>query len=451
MARRNSRPSEPLILDIDRLSDEGRGIAVHEGKVVFVSDALPGERVSALVHTAKSRYAEARTLEVLQAAAQRAAPPCSHYGKCGGCALQHMAVEAQLAFKENILHEKLAHHAGAGEWQRLPVISSPASSYRRKARLAVRFVATKERVLVGFRERHSARVADIDSCHVLDARVSALIPRLAELINSWSCRDAIPQVEVAVGDALPGLPSHALVFRHLVPLRDSELQSLREFGEREQVDIYLQPKGPETVHKFWPEATPDRLYYRLDAFDVEFAFHPLDFTQVNAGVNRLMVSRALELLQPGPGERVLDLFCGLGNFTLPLARLAGEVLGVEGVAQMVERGTENAQRNGISNARFLCADLAQPPSTHPWLQAGFDKVLLDPPRSGALEVLPAVVAARPSRIVYVSCNPTTLARDAGFLAEQGYVLHAAGAMDMFPHTAHVEAMALFLPKEGRRG
>src|SRR5690606_8486157 len=196
-------------------------------------------------------------------------------------------------------------------------------------------------------------------------------------------------------------------------LREAELQSLRKLGEREGLDIYLQPKGPETVHKLWPEGTSERLYYRLDDFDLEFAFHPLDFTQVNAGVNRLMVSRALELLQPGPGERVLDLFCGLGNFTLPLARRAGEVLGVEGVAQMVERGSENAQRNGISNARFICADLAQPPSTHPWLQAGFDKVLLDPPRSGALEVLPAVVAARPSRIVYVSCNPATLARDAG--------------------------------------
>ena len=451
MSRRNKRPSQPVTLDIERLSDEGRGIAVFEGKVVFVSNALPGERVVAGIHAAKSRFAEAQALEVLQASAERVDPPCTHYGYCGGCALQHLQVGAQLAFKERILHEKLEHHAGGRPYEHLPVISSAEHGYRRKARLAVRHVVAKERVLVGFRERHSAKVADIASCHVLDARISSLIPALAALVQAWPCRREIPQIEVAVGDSIPSLPSHALVFRHLVPLEQAQLDSLCTFGELHGLDIYLQPKGPDTVHKLWPSGTADRLYYRLPEFELEYAFHPLDFTQVNAEVNRRMVSRALALLEPGRDERVLDLFCGLGNFSLALARMAGEVLGVEGVPQMVERATENARRNGIDNAHFICADLARPPAEHAWLQTGFDKVLLDPPRSGALEVLPAVIAACPARIVYVSCNPATLARDAGYLAQHGYVLDAAGAMDMFPHTAHVEAIALFVPEGTARG
>lgn len=451
MSRRNTQQREPVTLTIDRLSDEGRGIGVHEGKVVFVANALPGELVRARIHSAKSRFAEAEAVEILSVSSQRVAAPCAHYGSCGGCALQHMQGDAQLGFKEGVLHDKLAHHAGGHAYQRFPVISSLAQGYRRKARLAVRHVAAKERVLVGFRERHSAKVADIASCLVLDTHVSALIPELASLIYSWHCRREIPQIEVAVGDPHPEFNSRALVFRHLLPLAEAELASLRDFGARHGVDIYLQPKGPDSVHKLWPPDTPERLYYSLPEFDLEFAFHPLDFTQVNAEVNRSMVSRALALLEPGPQDRVLDLFCGLGNFTLPLARHAAEVLGVEGASSMVERASENAERNGIDNARFLAADLTRPPDAHPWLQAGFDKVLLDPPRSGALEVLPAVVAARPSRVVYVSCNPATLARDAGYLAEHGYLLQAAGAMDMFPHTAHVEAMALFLPAGTRHG
>lgn len=451
MSRRNKRPRESVSLAIDRLSDEGRGIAVHEGKVVFVANALPGEQVRASIHSVKSRYAEALAEEILKVSAERVEPPCPHYGTCGGCALQHLRVESQLAFKERILHEKLAHAIGGRAYEHLPVISSALQAYRRKARLAVRYVSAKERVLVGFRERHSAKVAEIAACHVLEERISSLIPSLAALVQSWSCRREIPQIEVAVGDTLPDLSSHALVFRHLAPLSDTQLASLRGFGTEHGIDIYLQPKGPDTVHKLWPPTTPERLYYRLPDFQLEFAFHPLDFTQVNAEVNQRMVSCALALLEPAPDDRVLDLFCGLGNFTLPLARLAREVLGVEGVQQMVERGSENARRNAVDNVQFLCADLALPPAEHEWLKAGFDKVLLDPPRSGALEVLPAVVAAKPARLVYVSCNPATLARDAGFLAQHGYVLHAAGAMDMFPHTAHVEAMALFLPAEAVGG
>jgi 23S rRNA (uracil1939-C5)-methyltransferase len=345
-----------------------------------------------------------------------------------------------------MVHEKLSHSAGLATYEKLPVISSSTSGYRRKARLAVRHVGKKERVLVGFRERQSAFIADMQSCTVLDPLVSDLLPALADLVLGMECKAHLPQIEVAVGDAMENRPSHALVFRHLIPLTASDILGLEAFGQAHGMDIYLQPKGQDSVHKLYPAGTPDRLYYEQPEFNLVFAFHPLDFTQVNAVVNKAMVKKALELLEPQQDETVLDLFCGLGNFTLPLATRAAHVTGVEGVDAMVSRGQENAALNGIVNATFLRADLTRPPSEHAWLKQGFDKVLLDPPRSGALEVLPAVIAAKPKRIVYVSCSPATLARDTEYLQEQGYVLKAAGAMDMFPHTSHVEAMALFVPR-----
>jgi 23S rRNA (uracil1939-C5)-methyltransferase len=452
--RQRSLPREPQVFEIEKLSHEGRGLCRFEGQVVFVSGALPGETVRAEFTSRRGSYAEARTLEVLSAAAERVDPPCPHFQACGGCSLQHYAGSAQLAFKEAVLHERLAHAAGASDYRKLPVISGNEFAYRRKARLAVRYVAKKERVLVGFREQHSSFITDMDSCAVLEPEVARLLPLLPALIGGMHCREQLPQVEVAIGDAQPGGNSCALVFRHLQALSPHDLEQLLAFGTEHAIDIYLQPKGPETVHRVLPppsgkerdkERADERLFYTLPDFNLSLAFHPMDFTQVNAGINRQMVARAVELLELQPGDRVLDLFCGLGNFTLPLATRAQEVIGVEGTAAMVERGTENAQRNKLANVRFLQADLTLPPEQHAWLKQGFDKVLLDPPRSGALEVLPAVVAARPARIVYVSCNPATLARDAAFLAEQGYALAAAGAMDMFPHTSHVEAMALFLP------
>lgn len=443
---KKARQREPVELSIDRLSHEGRGIALHEGKIVFVELALPGERVMARFTGFKSNYAEAITETVLQASPDRVEPPCPHYSVCGGCSLQHLESGAQLDFKERMVHEKLSHSAGSVAYEKLPVISSTTSGYRRKARLAVRHVGKKERVLVGFRERQSAFIADMQSCTVLDPLVSDLLPALADLVLGMECRGHLPQIEVAVGDAMDNRPSHALVFRHLIPLTDSDSLSLEAFGQAHGLDIYLQPKGQDSVHKLYPAGTPDRLYYEQPEFNLVFAFHPLDFTQVNADVNKAMVKKALELLEPQPDETVLDLFCGLGNFTLPLATRAAHVTGVEGVDAMVSRGQENAALNGIANATFLCADLTRPPSEHAWLQQGFDKVLLDPPRSGAFEVLPAVIAAKPKRIVYVSCSPATLARDTEYLQEHGYVLKAAGAMDMFPHTSHVEAMALFVPR-----
>jgi len=442
---KKARATAPAELVIDRLSHEGRGIAHHEGRIVFVEQALTGERVLASFTNIKGNYAEAAAQEILEPSPLRVEPPCPHYRVCGGCSLQHMDSSAQLQFKEAMVHEKLSHGIGDAGYQRLAVISSNTQGYRRKARLAVRHVGKKERVLVGFRERSSSFIADMDSCLVLDPKVGRLLPLLATLIQSMDASRQLPQVEVAVGDELEGKPSCALVFRHLAPLSPADIDRLLVFAVEQSLDLYLQPKGPETVHKLHPAGSPERLYYRHPVFSLELAFHPMDFTQVNAAVNQAMVIRALELLDPQPDESVLDLFCGLGNFTLPLARKAGQVLGVEGVQEMVLRGDENAARNGIANARFVCADLTQPPHEHEWLRQGFDKVLLDPPRSGAIEVLPAVIAAQPRRIVYVSCNPATLARDAAWLAEHGYRLHAAGAMDMFPHTGHVEAIALFLP------
>lgn len=447
--RRASLPREPLLLDIEKLSHEGRGIAHHEGKIVFVDGALPGEQVLAAITTAKSSYAEAKTLEVLSASPDRVSPPCAFFHACGGCSLQHFAAPAQLAFKEAVLHERLAHAVGEGEWEKLAVISGPELGYRRKARLAVRYVHKKGKALIGFRERHSTFITDMDACVVLDARVGLLLPALTVLVTQLHCNGQLPQIEVAVGDEMPGSNACALVFRHLEPLDEHDAALLTAFGIEHRVDIYLQPKGPDTVHRLFPETGPLRLYYRLPEFGLELAFHPLDFTQVNAEVNRQMLSQAVALLDLQPSDRVLDLFCGLGNFTLPLATKAAHVTGVEGSSAMVERGAENAQRNHLSNVAFHCADLALRPEQHAWMQPGFDKVLLDPPRSGALEVLPAVIAARPQRIVYVSCNPATLVRDAVFLGEHGYRLKAAGAMDMFPHTSHVEAMALFMPAKRR--
>jgi len=454
-ARQRTRvqKKEPVLLTTTKLSHEGRGIAHHEGKVVFVDGALAGEEVLVRFTGNRSSYAEAETLEVRVASADRVTPACPHFGVCGGCSLQHLDSSSQLAFKEAVLHERLGHAVAAGSYTRLPVISGAVYGYRRKARLAVRWVGKKGKSLVGFRERSSSFITDMDSCAVLDPRVGALIPALSALVSALDARDQLPQIEVAIGDQ-PQTGSTggdcALVFRHLQPLTPADRDRFVEFGQTHAIDIYLQPQGLDSVHKLFPPEGPMRLWYQLPDYSLTLAFHPLDFTQVNASINRLMLQRALQLLELQPTDRVLDLFCGLGNFTLPRARHAGAVVGVEGAQSMVERGRENAGLNGITNAEFHCADLTQSPEQHAFLRKGFDKILLDPPRSGAQEVLPALVAMKPQRIVYVSCNPATLARDAGVLATLGFQLQAAGAMDMFPHTGHVEAIALFLPVAGRR-
>jgi 23S rRNA (uracil1939-C5)-methyltransferase len=436
---------EPCTLVVSKLSHDGRGLARHEGQVVFVDGALAGETAQVRFTSSKGSYREAVTLELLERSPERVEPPCPHFSTCGGCSLQHLSSAPQLAFKESVLHERLAHAIGEDSYEKLPVISGEVLGYRRKARLAVRWVGKKNKALIGFREQHSSFITDMDVCPILDSRASTLLPALGALISSLHAKDVIPQVEVAVGDVSPEGSDCALVVRHLQMLSPRDKSALVDFATTHQVDIYLQPKGPETAYRLYPAQGVERLYYALPRYQLSLGFHPLDFTQVNAGINRQMLERALELLQILPHERVLDLFCGLGNFTLPIAKQAAQVVGVEGAAMMVERGKENAIRNGLTNIEFYCADLTEPPEKHPFLREGFHKILLDPPRSGAQEVLPALVKLKPERIVYVSCNPATLARDAGILAGLGYRLSAAGAMDMFPHTSHVEAIALFVP------
>lgn len=439
MARRRNRvPAEPVELRIEGMSHEGRGIAHAGGRTVFVDGAMPGERVSVRIMRRRRRQDEGRAETVLEAAPERVTPPCPHFGVCGGCSLQHLAPEDQLARKRAVVEELLAHVGRVAPERWLPPLTGPDRGYRRRARLGVKYVPRKgDRVLVGFREKYSPYVADIEQCLVLDPRVGERLPALADLIRGLSIPDRVAQIEVACGDEDAGL-----VLRNLAPFSAADREALAAFGDRHGLLMFEQPGNESTVAPVGHST--ERLHYRLPAADVELAFAPTDFTQVNAEINRGMVAQALELLAPAPGSRVLDLFCGLGNFSLPLARVAGEVIGVEGAEPLVARGRENAARNGIGNVAFHAADLTRTGVPRPWREGGVDRVLLDPPRSGAVEVLSAIAGLAPERIVYVSCGPATLARDAGHLVhDHGYRLSAVGVMDMFPHTAHVEAIALF--------
>jgi 23S rRNA (uracil1939-C5)-methyltransferase len=431
-------PPVPETAEIVALDHEGRGIARLGGKTVFVDGALPGEEVRLLRTRRRRRHDEARVIEVLRPSADRVVPRCAHFGVCGGCSLQHLAPDAQLAARTRIVAEQLERlgKVRPGRW--LAPLSGPGWAYRRRARLGCRYVERKGRVLVGFRERSSPLLADLQGCEVLAGNAGRLIAPLATLVGSLGILRRVAQIEVAVADN-----ATALVLRVLDAPSDADLQALRAFESVHGVEIYLQTGGLDTVAPVSPPATP--LRYGLPGLPAGIHFAPTDFIQVNAEMNQLMVARALELLAPQPGDRALDLFCGLGNFTLPLARHVAGVLGVEGDAALVARARENAAHNDIGNARFVAADLAAPGDEPSW--AGhYDLVLLDPPRAGAREVLPAIAAARPRRIVYVSCDAATLARDAGILvAEHGFHLAAAGIMDMFPHTAHVESIALFEP------
>ncbi|MEO9589605.1 MULTISPECIES: 23S rRNA (uracil(1939)-C(5))-methyltransferase RlmD [Marinobacter] len=436
--RRKALPSEPVRCVIETLSHDGRGIARDNGKAQFVDGGLPGETVMAKFISTRSKFDELRAVEVLEADDARITPPCNFADLCGGCSLQHMSGDAQIRFKENTLREHFAHFGGIEPEEWVAPMRSPALGYRRKARLGVKYVPARESVLVGFREKRNSFLTDIDRCVVLDPRIGDRITPLRELLHGMDAYRRIPQVEVACGD-----DSAAMIFRNMDPLSDSDRQGLIEFGQAHELHIYLQPKGPDTVHRIWPESGEERLSYDMEEFDLTMKFHPMDFTQVNVDINRNMVHRAVEWLDIQPGERVLDLFCGLGNFTLPLARRAGQVVGVEGDDAMVVRGRENAELNGLSNVAFHGADLQADFTSQPWAAEGFDKILIDPPRSGAQEVCEYLTAFGAKRIIYVSCNPATLARDAGVMVRNGYRLVRAGVMDMFPHTTHVESMAMF--------
>ena len=435
MARR--RP-EPEVGRIVAVTHDGRGIVDGSGKKVFVAGALAGESVRFIRRKRRRKFDEAELIEVLEASPERVTPRCAVFGRCGGCALQHVDVDTQRSIKMQSLEDSLQRIGGVRPQRWLEPLTSAEWRYRRRARLAVKDVAGKGRVLVGFRERHAPFIADMQRCEVLAEPVGALIAALSELISGLSIRARLPQIEVAVADH-----AVALVFRVLDAPDAADEAAFIDFGRDHGLQIWLQPGGLDTLACLWPD-NPERLTYALPEFDIDITFEPVDFVQINAAINRRMVHAAIEHLAIEPGNRVLDLFCGLGNFSLPLARRGATVLGIEGDERLVERARDNALANGIDSVEFRCADLAALDGSEPWLAAAWDRVLLDPARSGAAEVVAHMRTIDPKRIVYVSCHPGTLARDAGTLVDgQGYTLAAAGIIDMFPHTAHVESVAVF--------
>ncbi len=436
--RRKTLPTQPQQARVASLTHDGRGVARVADKTVFIDGALPDEEVLFRYTRVRSKYDEGEVLKILKASPHRVTPACEFFNTCGGCSLQHLEPSEQIRIKQSVLLDNLQRIGKVQTKEILPPVIGPIWGYRQKARLGVRYVPKKERVLVGFREKHSAFLADMTHCKILNPLIGERLDVLSELIRQLSCYKHIAQIEVAVGDE-----AVALIFRHLVELTDDDKQRLIDFGQQHEFQIYLQPKGPDSVTLLWPETTS--LSYRLADFDITLAFLPNDFTQVNTAINQAMIHRALELLEPQATDQVLELFCGLGNFSLPLARRVQQVSAVEGDAALIQRARENAERNVIRNIDFHVANLMDEVSGMPWLRKRhYDKVLLDPPRSGAQEMLPHIASLKVSRIVYVSCNPATLARDAGILVnEYGYRLDKAGVMDMFPHTAHVESIAQF--------
>lgn len=427
------------IIDIESLDQEGRGVGHWQGKTIFVEGALPGERVEFAPYRRKPAYELARVSRTERTSAQRVAPRCPHFGVCGGCSLQHFDVRAQVAAKQRTLEDVLWHIGRVRPQHVLPPIYGPTWGYRQRARLTVRDVPKKGGVLVGFHERRSSYVADMTHCEVLPERIARLLPTLRELVAGLSVRQRLPQIEVACADNID-----VLVLRILQALTSEDEARIRGFAERHRVAIYLQPGGPESVRAFHPIPMPE-LEYGLPQFDLVLAFGPTEFTQVNVQMNRALVGRALGLLAPVAGERVADLFCGLGNFSLAIARSGARVVGVEGAQSLVERASRNAERNGLTErCRFVKADLFKEAGAVLAREGPFDRILVDPPRDGAIEVVKALPPPLPRRIVYVSCNPATLARDAGVLASvHGYELRGAAVLNMFPHTAHVESVAVF--------
>lgn len=442
-------------VEIDSLDLEGRGIGRRDGKAVFVEGALPGEHVRVAPLKVKASYETGRLVAVLRESSMRVRPACPHFGVCGGCAMQHLDARAQVAIKQRVLEDALWHIGRVRPANVLAPIHGPSWGYRFRARLTVRHVAKKGGVLVGFHERGSSYVVDMRECHVLPPEVSDLLLPLRELVAQLSIRDRLPQIELAVGEGEHANASGrqiVLVFRHLEPLTPADRDLLAAFGRRHQIVPWLQPKGPETAHPLDP-ADPAALTLSLPEFGVSLPFAPTDFTQVNHAINRVLVSRALRLLDPQPDEAVADFFCGLGNFTLPLARRARRVVGLEGSGALLARARLAAEAHGLSqSAQFVERNLFDW-TVEDWQRLQADHgpigaVLIDPPREGALAVVRALVgaAARPRRVVYVSCNPATLARDCEVLVnEGGWNLTAAGVVNMFPHTAHVESMAVFEP------
>ncbi|MCK5324650.1 MAG: 23S rRNA (uracil(1939)-C(5))-methyltransferase RlmD [Woeseiaceae bacterium] len=436
MARRQREPETARIVSV---THDGRGIADTSGKKVFVAGALAGEQVRYMRRKSRRKFDEAELLEIIEASPDRIEARCEAFGRCGGCALQHVSVEQQRAIKFQTLRDNLARigNVEPGRW--LDALTGPDWNYRRRARLGVKDVAAKGRVLVGFRERHAPFITDMHRCEVLAQPIDGLIDVLSELIGKLSIRARLPQIEVAIAEN-----AVALVFRVLDAPNDEDRNAFRQFADQHDVRVYLQPGGLDSIELLHPSEAPEPLNYTLPDFDVRIEFEPVDFVQVNSDINRRLVAAAIELLAPEAQDRVLDLYCGIGNFSLPLARHAVAVLGIEGDKNLVRRAAANATANRLAHAEFRCADLAAIDGTESWLRESWDRLLLDPARSGAAEIVQHIDKIGPQRIVYVSCHPGTLARDAGALVnDAGYRLEAAGIIDMFPHTAHVESIAVF--------
>jgi 23S rRNA (uracil1939-C5)-methyltransferase len=450
-ARNRNKP--PAILEtkhatIESLDQEGRGVAHVEGKTIFIDGALPNEKVTYQSIRIKPSYEVANVVEVLKQSNQRVTPKCPHFGLCGGCKLQHLDFAAQVAAKQRLLENDLWHIGKVKAENMLPPLYGPTWGYRHKARLSVKYVDKKQRVLVGFNEKATRYVADMNSCEVLVPAVSALIAPLQHMILQLSIRDKLPQIELAVGEAdLEAEKDHpviVLILRIMEALNPDDEALLINFADTHAVQIWTQTKGPDTIKPFYP-LTGSALKYSLPEFDLTYPFKPNEFTQVNPHINRAMLRRAMQLLAPQENERIADFFCGIGNFTLPIARSGAQVLGLEGLANLVDRANESAALNSIEHVKFGVADLFKMTESSLAELGHFDKWLVDPPRDGAFELVKAITPeTAPKLIVYVSCNPATLARDAGVLVnEKGYTLSAAGVINMFPHTAHVESIALF--------
>lgn len=438
MSRRSRLPpDQEFTADIADLADSGAGIARIEGRVVFVAGALPDERVRLRVTRVRRGTRDAMATAIERPSPDRVAPKCPHFDVCGGCALQHLDARRQIEFKQKQLLDALERIGGVVPDEVAAPLTGPVWAYRRRARLGVRWVPKKNRVLVGFRERATPKLAVLSRCEVLDARIGTRLEALGELIAGLSIRDRLPQIEVAAAQSV------ALVLRVTQAPGAEDRDRLRAFAAHEGCVFYLQPGGPDSVVPLDPPAP--ELSYSPDGSALTLRFEPLDFVQVNLAMSQQMVRQALHWLDPKPDERVLELFCGLGNFSLPIAARGARLTAVEGEAALVERARANAARNGLE-IRFLKADLFKPEARDPWLAGACDAVLLDPPRAGAQEILPWVAQMTPRRIVYVSCHAGTLARDAGILVAAGYRLQRAGVMDMFPHTAHMESMALFVAR-----
>ena len=436
---------------IESLDQEGRGVAHLDGKTIFIEGALPTEKVTFQSHRIKPSYEVGRVVEILKQSNLRVTPKCPHYAVCGGCKLQHLDFTGQVANKQRLLESDLWHIGKVKPDNMLPPIYGPTWGYRHKARLSVRYVEKKQRVLVGFNEKATRYVADMNSCEVLTPEVSALIAPLQDLIMQLSLREKIPQIELAVGEsvAAENRPVIVLIFRIMDVVSEQDEVLFKAFADDHAVQIWTQTKGPDTIKPFYPvdsavKALP-ALKYNLPEFDLTYSFKPNEFTQVNPQINQVMIRRAMQLLNPQAGEKIADFFCGIGNFTLPIARSGAKVLGLEGLANLVERAKESAQLNQINHVEFGVADLFKMTPEALTNLGKLDKWLVDPPRDGAFELIKSLDASNsPKTIVYVSCNPATLARDAGVLVnEKGYTLKSAGVINMFPHTSHVESIALF--------